>query len=43
MAVQRCGNGRYRIDSGPCVYRSRSAAKKIERKRIEKKQRRRGY
>jgi hypothetical protein len=28
MPVSRCGNGKYRIGSGPCMYRNKAKADK---------------
>lgn len=31
MPVQKCGNGKYRIGSGKCMYKSKAAAERAYR------------
>ena len=31
MPVHRCGNGKYRIGSGPCMYKNKISAEKAYR------------
>lgn len=39
MPVQKCGNGKWRIGNGPCVYATRDAAERAWRAVLAQRER----
>ncbi|MDD3494115.1 MAG: hypothetical protein PHZ19_11535 [Candidatus Thermoplasmatota archaeon] len=37
MPVEKCKNGKYRIGTGPCVYKTKAAAERAYRAYLAKK------